>query len=91
MNNTLTEEEALSRVKYLLGCKSFTAFQRMRIHRYLPHIYEYMYQVNIIPSKGSCRDIQELDSTPQPVKFFERELGDLYPSYKVRVIAKQTY
>lgn len=91
MNNTLTEEEALKKLRSLLNSKEFTAYQRTRIHKYLPHIYEYMYQVNLIPSKGSCRDIQELDLTPQPVKFFERELGDLYPSYKVRVIAKQAY
>ena len=88
MDNIQTEKDAFLRIRHLLNQKEFTAYQRMRIHKHLPHIYEYMYQISTAPAKSTCRDIQELDLTPQPVKFFEKELGDLYPSYKVRVIAK---
>ena len=75
-------------IKSISDKRGFTAFQRARIKKYLPHIYYYFYQVKLFSEEKHCRDVLDV-KCPQEIKSFERMIEDFYPFRYVNVVPNE--
>lgn len=67
--------------------RGFTAFQRMRIKKYLPYIYDYFFSIELLPRKESCRDIISLDTCPTEIKEHDQMLNFVGYEKRIRDVA----
>lgn len=75
-------------IRSISNKRGFTAFQRARIKKYLPHIYYYFYKIELLSEGKCCRDVFNA-KCPQEVKSFERIIEDFYPFQYVNVVPNE--